>query len=398
MDAQLLNNALSEIRAYVKKRGCFPPDSLVDIECSHCHHFDTHSCVREEDGFSLQCPSCMIKSFHNLPLYILAQRKIKKLSISVSLVLIVALFGFYKTDLVEVLKKGPKFSKLFFASDTYERAWALYQQGELDEPQRICTQLLESESGRMLAKVETLLGHINEKRGRVEEALTFYQLAIDFYEANNDFTNLGYVFSSIATLSLNSSDFGNCRAYIDLASECFQQGKPRKIDLLRLSYIEFDLLRGEGFYEEANEMAMDIYRGFSAEGYDRYAAYVLSDLAAIKISLGFYKEAVQKTLEAGSIFLERGDTEDYYFNLVNFIMLEKCRNGEWEIYRDQIMSYAEKNDNSRIIEEVKKALKIVCQDTPLERDSRVGGNNEPPPPDDGSQKTGRPKAAQPKKY
>ena len=370
-------NAIKKIQDYYSRYTRLPPTTIAKIKCPSCGLEDVKGLVCRKAGPVALCECGTEEKLNIGSLKTNGHGAMFKIALGF-LGLSAFVFGFHKIGILDLFKMGPRVSERI-AEDPFQRAWIAYQDGQLGYSKTLALGIF-LENGERNGDAALLLGHIAQKRGEYFQAIGYYEKAIPLFQ-NAQLWKLATVHYSIADVYLDLGEFELCEQFLASAKSLMLVHGAHEKDRLQVVSIEKDLLMALDRGEEAIEICWSLYNDYKQSGYNGQAAGVLSDIGMLEIRIGNYSRGAKVTLEAQRHFLETGDTDGYHYNLLNFLALERCRSGNWQIYYDIIKTFGDDSGNRKILSEIDKIFDLPCwQDSG--QDGFINDGDKPPPIDD----------------
>ena len=250
-------------------------------------------------------------------------------------------------------------------------AWSHFDKGDLERAETLCHELLDGEiPEKTRGKVFYLLGHIQGKTGRYEASRASFYNALDVYERIGDEINQVITSLGLARSSMENRDFATAD---DILSQDLPMVKDSHRGYFFFLRARLAFLRED--YEEALTMTRFSHEKYELVGEPNKIADSLVEWSLYSILTGDPDTGFEKALEAQEMIQETGDSDKFYFNLVNFMLIRKCRGEDPQIIGRMIGDWATRNKDSHLYDLLAFAEKYPCG-------LQKRGEGDPPTPHD----------------
>ncbi len=304
--------------------------------------------------------------------------------------------AFYPEGLRVFREQGPRAALEYFQRASvaskrddpglkFGQAWSKYSMGDLKEAQRDCYRLIRDPNlpENIYANALFLLGNIARGYGRYDEADEHLLQAYSLYERLQKDGNLYKTCLAMAQVALARGDLERAESLLEqsLVHHAFAQK-----DLGHFYQLKTQTAFLREDYQDALSYSYLRLAEYEKAGMKNNQADALSDIGFYSILLGFYDQGFEKTFQAQELIQKTGDEGKYYLNLINFLLLQRCKGGRYQTLVDQIQKRVDEEENLDLKKYLEFALNCDCapeRDTrpPLGEDiiDRVGGGDDTPP-------------------
>lgn len=287
------------------------------------------------------------------------QRWIRKPVLVFSLVILGSFgaFGmmsaFYPEGFRVFREQGPRAALEYFqrASNKSEnptlvfgQAWSKYSMGDLKEAEEDCYRLIREPNlpEGIYANALFLLGNIARSNGRYDEADEHLYQAYSIYERLGKDGNLYKSCLAMARVAIMRGDLERAESLLDqsLVHHAFVQK-----DLGHYFQLKTQAAFLRGDYGDALDFSYQRLAEYERVGMKNNQADALSDIGFYSILMGYYNHGFDKTIQAQEFIQKTGAQGKYYFNLINFLLLQRCKGGTYQTLVDQIQKRIDEEAN-----------------------------------------------------
>ncbi len=306
--------------------------------------------------------------------------KSRKLAISTALVLgfgIAAAEHFRPAEMWKVLLAEGPGAALYWLADPrtnqekFAKAWNLYLQGDLGEAAAENEPLLNLKVESKTKGDAFYLAGLLAAREFVPETMNYFFQALDIYEEREAYNSLYNAHLTIANYYLRVGDPTLALSYLK-RTDSIPASRPNLG-----YYFEVKLLYEfkSGLYKDALASAQEslmFYQGQDANA----TAKLLTAVGFFQILNGQYSEGLQTSIDAQDAILKIENQSLFFFNRVNFYLLEKCRGQGSELYRKSILKRISLTGDALLKEKFEFAQSFSCLGP-----EDLGGDEKPSPPE-----------------
>jgi len=303
---------------------------------------------------------------------------------AVAAILLVVLTGAARFDVLQngydILRKdGPKAAYQYFVhgnSDLFGQAWAAFRVAKYEEAEALAYRVIEQGERKSLPKGHYLLGHIKLSTGDFQVGLEHLQTAKALYDQIGNGAGSFQSTLGLAKGALGLKDFENAAYYLNLAEQLKGDSN--------LGHF-YDLKSWLSLYRNQYEEGLR----FSILGSEEYAndtarrGHTLSSAGFFSALLGRVGDAEEYTFLAEKAAFDQGDDYGYHFNLLNKILINKCRQVDSTEITFAIREWAEKTGDKKVLDYLSFVKKFNCPQW------TVSGGSPDPPPDPPETQEGR---------
>ena len=263
-------------------------------------------------------------------------------------------------------------------------AYSLFSKGEFSRAAGLVDKLLYQEEWVLDEKTKAnciyLKGLIAKKHGRYPEAVSYLFRAKDLYQKLDLQANLYRVNLVTARIYLS---LGDLEVVENILDESLTIAEQNEINLHSYYRLWSDIAFTNSEWQLALDFAEKAYDEALLSGDVSFTADSLSDMGFFHMLLGNFEEGYQLTLDAQRQILEIGDTDKYYFNLVNLVIYERCSGNKIPnssiSVKDSIQNRLSEQSDDDLIFLQEFVLNFDCNS--IQQGARRKGEANPSPPD-----------------
>ena len=207
----------------------------------------------------------------------------------------------------------------------FNEAWIHYRDNDFSQAKEKVAKVLES---RIPVKLKGdcfyLLGYLHIGQGAFNEALSYFREAHAYYLVLDrpDLLYLSYL--ALARSQTSLANYHEANALLDQALDHYQQaGETGPWGAFHAQRAR--VLIGLARYASALDSALKSAEAFEQDGDNDGLANAYSDLGFLYQLNGDFEQAYAFTIKAQTLIVHLGDPNRHYFNLINFILMDRCR-------------------------------------------------------------------------
>lgn len=204
-------------------------------------------------------------------------------------------------------------------------AYSLYAKGEITQADGLVNKMMYQEEWVLNDHVKGnclyLKGLISKKKGRFPEAISYFFRAKDLYQRLDLQANIYRVNLVTARVYLTLGDIGMVETILE---ESLTIAESIDISLAGYYGLWSEIATANSDWALGQEFAQKLYDEAVMSRDVSRIADAISELGFYQIVQGNFEEGYDLTMEAQRQILEIGDTDKYYYNLINLIIYERC--------------------------------------------------------------------------
>ena len=234
----------------------------------------------------------------------------------------------------------------------YTLAHSYYLKGNFDEASVVARKLtLETKSKTLIGDCYYLLGLINSRRGRIEQAIGYFKEA-----------DLLYIDSPVRLFNCQVARASALESSqtLELLSKISESIKDSKeaLDWPYFWRVRIKALRALGRHTEAIEPGLQAMKQLELD--DNSYAQIQSSLGYSFACLGDFSNAYAATDEAKAIFTARNDSFSIQSNNLNYILLRKCQGLPFREIEKELIQFASSIGDEVLVEELLRTMRERC--------------------------------------
>jgi tetratricopeptide (TPR) repeat protein len=256
----------------------------------------------------------------------------------------------------------------------YALAWSYLTKGEYDLCDEITDRLFVREDLSYKKKADCffLRAILRERTGNAMLSLANYNKAIEIYQELGLESNIFKSMLGMVQWYLNLQKYKEASQLLDQAYNLSEQwGYPLGFYYSLNHRLSFKMDN----YEQALEYAFLAHQEYTEQQDSGGMANALSSISFYQMLIGDWQSGYDNAVTAEKALLETGHDEGYIFNLVNFVLYNKCHERSVSALTDSVTARIIAVNDPALKEFLEFALGY-CDST-----ARIGGNNRPTPPD-----------------
>ncbi len=286
-------------------------------------------------------------------------------------------------DAALVMSQDDYFTTRDFKS-LFNVAYSLYAKGELTRANGLVDKMMYQEEWVLDDKTKAnciyLKGMIAKKKGRYPEAVSYFFRAKDLYQRLGLNANLYRVNLVTARVYLTLGDLEMVETILD---ESLTIAEQNDINLMSYYRLWSDIAFTNSDWKLALSFSEKAYEEAQITGDVSMVADSLSDMGFYHMLLGNFDDGYEFTVEAQRLILDIGDTDKYYYNLVNLVIFERCSGKAIPHSKISVTNSIQNRLREESDDEMGGLLEFVmtfdCDS--INNDLRRKGESDPTPPD-----------------
>lgn len=272
----------------------------------------------------------------------------------------------------------------------FGKAWSKFSIGKLAEAEQDCYRLIQTPnlSPSVRGNAHYLLGHIQLSQIRLQEARANFLIAQSIYQSRGKATNLFQCALGLAEVEIEQGFLEEADEILENALD-YEQETP-----LSLGHF-YHLKTRIAFFREDYDIALEMSH-LNLDEYQKHErkdgmVNALIDIGFYHLLLGSYHAGYSSTMQAHELILKTGIERQYYFNLANVLLFNKCNNHPIDSILTQIQDRVLEEGTSELQGLLDFVLEWECaapseygEDLKDISSMKKGGAGAPdPPPPDG---------------
>jgi len=295
---------------------------------------------------------------------------------AVAAVLLVVLTGVVRFDVLQngydILRKdGPRAAYQYFVHgnpDLFGQAWAAFRVAKYEEAEGLAYRVIEQGERKSLPKGHYLLGHIKLSTGEFEAGMEHLRTAKALYDQSGNEAGSFQATLGLAKGALGLKDFENAAYYLNLAEQLKGDSNLGQYFSLRAQLSFFTHRYEEGL--KYSLLGSQVHTNDEAR-----RGHAISGAGFFSALLGDLEDSARYTFMAEKMAFDNGDEFGYHYNLVNEVLINKCKNADSKPILEVVRMWAEKKKDRHLQTYIDFAEKFQCPNW------TVDGSVPDPPPD-----------------